>query len=138
VDLFGTLYGSRAAGQVMWTAGGGSIINVAWDHIWQGYPSDYGVLFGACKGGVAGMSVSLARQLAPTVRVNVIAPGWIRTAWGESGPGATHDARIVGMTPLARWGEPDDIASAAVYLASDAARFVTGQVLAVNGGVVMG
>jgi 3-oxoacyl-[acyl-carrier protein] reductase len=138
VDLFGAFHGSRAAADAMRAADGGSIINVAWDHIWQGYPSDYGVLFGAAKGGVAGLSMSLARQVAPTVRVNVIAPGWIKTAWGSAGVGAQFDARVVGMTPLARWGTPDDIAGAALFLAGDAARFITGQILAVNGGVVMG
>jgi 3-oxoacyl-[acyl-carrier protein] reductase len=138
VDLFGTFHGSRAAAAAMRAGDGGSIINVAWDHIRQGYPSDYGLLFGAAKGGVAGLSMSLARQVAPTVRVNVIAPGWIKTAWGSEGVGAQFDARVVGMTPLARWGTPDDIAGAALFLASDAARFVTGQILAVNGGVVMG
>ena len=137
VDLMGTFHGSRAAGAAMRQRSGGSIINVAWDHVWHGYASDYGVLFGASKGGVAGMSASLARQLAPNVRVNVIAPGWIKTDWGTHGVGTTQDARIVGMTPMARWGETADIASAAVFLASDAASFITGQVIAVNGGVVM-
>jgi 3-oxoacyl-[acyl-carrier protein] reductase len=137
VDLMGTFFGSRAAAAVM-QANGGSIINVAWDHVLQGYPTDYGVLFGAAKGGVLGMSASLARLYAPRVRVNVIAPGWIKTAWGEQGVGARLEEKIIAMTPLARWGLPDDIAAAAVFLASDDAAFVTGQVLAVNGGVVMG
>jgi 3-oxoacyl-[acyl-carrier protein] reductase len=137
IDLMGTFFGSRAAAEAM-RAGGGSIINVAWDHVWQGYPTDYGLLFGAAKGGVAGLSLSLARQAAPAVRVNVLAPGWIKTAWGSEGVGASLDAKVIGMTPLARWGTPDDLASAAVFLASDAASFITGQILAVNGGVVMG
>jgi 3-oxoacyl-[acyl-carrier protein] reductase len=138
VDVMGSFYGSRAAAAAMQPTGGGSIINVAWDHVLQGYPTDYGVLFGAAKGGVLGMSMSLARQLAPAVRVNVLAPGWIKTAWGEAGVGARLEAKVIAMTPLARWGLPDDIASAAVFLASDEASFITGQVLAVNGGVVMG
>ena len=138
VDVMGTFYGSRAAAAAMRRTGGGSIINVAWDHVRQGYPTDYGVLFGAAKGGVLGMSTSLARQYAPQVRVNVIAPGWIKTAWGAAGVGASLDARVIGMTPLARWGMPGDIAAAALFLASDEAAFITGQVLAVNGGVVMG
>jgi 3-oxoacyl-[acyl-carrier protein] reductase len=137
VDLIGTFRGARAAAEAMRT-GGGSIINVGWDHVWQGYPTDYGVLFGASKGGVIGLSMSLARQVAPRVRVNVLAPGWIKTAWGSEGAGARLDARIIAMTPLARWGLPDDLAGAALFLASDAASFITGQVLAVNGGVVMG
>lgn len=137
VDVLGTFHGCRAAAAAM-GATGGSIINIAWDHVLQGYPSDYGVLFGAAKGGVLGMSLSLARQLAPAIRVNVLAPGWIKTAWGDVGVGATMEARVIAMTPLARWGLPDDLAAAAVFLASDEASFITGQVLAVNGGVVMG
>jgi 3-oxoacyl-[acyl-carrier protein] reductase len=138
VDVLGTFFGSRAAASAMQATGGGSIINVAWDHVLHGYPTEYGVLFGAAKGGVLGMSMSLARQLAPAVRVNVLAPGWIKTAWGAEGAGAQLDAKVVGMTPLARWGLPDDIAAAAVFLAADEASFLTGQVIAVNGGVVMG
>jgi 3-oxoacyl-[acyl-carrier protein] reductase len=138
VDLMGTFHGSRAAATAMRETGGGSIINVAWDHVLHGYPTEYGVLFGAAKGGVLGMSMSLARQMAPAVRVNVLAPGWIKTAWGAEGVGARLDAKVIGMTPLERWGLPDDIAAAAVFLASDEAAFITGQVLAVNGGVIMG
>lgn len=138
VDIMGTFYGSRIAAEIMNQRMGGSIINIAWDHVHQGYPSDYGVLFGAAKGGVAGMSMSFARLYAPRVRVNVIAPGWIKTAWGSSGVGASLETQVIAMTPLARWGLPDDIADAAVFLASDQARFITGQVVSVNGGVVMG
>lgn len=137
VDVMGTFYGSRAAAAAMGEAGG-SIINVAWDHVRHGYPTDYGVLFGASKGGVLGMSTSLARLLAPRVRVNVIAPGWIKTAWGDTGQGAMLEAKVIGMTPLARWGLPSDIAAAVLFLASDESAFITGQVLPVNGGVVMG
>ncbi len=138
VDVMGTFYGSRAAAAAMRRTGGGSIINVAWDHVGQGYPTDYGVLFGASKGGVLGMSTSLARQYAPSVRVNVIAPGWIKTAWGAAGVGTKLDARVIEMTPLARWGLPADIAAAAVFLAGHESAFITGQVLPVNGGVLMG
>jgi 3-oxoacyl-[acyl-carrier protein] reductase len=136
VDVMGTLYGSQTAGAAM-HARGGSIINVAWDHVWHGYGTDYGVLFGASKGAVAGMSASLARQLAPSVRVNTIAPGWIKTAWGEGSVGAQIEDRIIATTPLARWGLPADIAQVVTFLASDAASFITGQVIPVNGGVVM-
>ena len=137
VDVMGSFHGTRAAAAAMGPEGG-SVINVAWDHVLQGYPTDYGVLFGASKGGVLGMSTSFARQLAPAVRVNIIAPGFIKTAWGETGVGATVERKIIGMTPLARWGLPEDIAAAALFLASDESRFITGQVLAVNGGVTMG
>ena len=70
------------------------------------------------------------------MRVNIIAPGWIETAWGE-GVNRTLYERLRSQTPLQRWGTPDDIAAALLFLASPAANFLTGQTLMVNGGVVM-
>src|SRR5262249_22974975 len=78
---------------------------------------------------------SLAVSLAPTVRVNCIAPGWIRTAWGERASEVWQD-RVVRETPLARWGTPADIAWLARFLASDQAGYITGQVINANGGAV--
>jgi 3-oxoacyl-[acyl-carrier protein] reductase len=84
---------------------------------------------------VLGFSKSFARSVAPDVRVNVLCPGWIETAYGA---GADRDfyAKIEAETPLGRWGRPHDVAGAAVWLASPAAAFVTGQSVNVNGGVV--
>jgi len=82
-------------------------------------------------------SRSLAASLAPEVRVNCIAPGWIRTAWGETAS-AIWQERVQRETPLGVWGLPEDVASAAVWLASPAAKFITGQTIRVNGGVVRG
>src|SRR3954471_18664924 len=93
-------------------------------------------LFRAVHGGVLAYSKSLARALAPKVRVNVLSPGWIETAFGEQAdPGFRRS--VAESTPLARWGPPADVAAAAVYLASPAAAFVTGQAINVNGGTVM-
>jgi 3-oxoacyl-[acyl-carrier protein] reductase len=78
---------------------------------------------------------SLAVTLAPKVRVNCIAPGWIKTSWGEFAS-ATWQERVLHETPLGRWGTPADVAAAAVWLASPAASFVTGQTIRVNGGAV--
>jgi 3-oxoacyl-[acyl-carrier protein] reductase len=93
-------------------------------------------LYSAVKGGVLSFSKSLARSVAPRVRVNVIAPGFIETSFG-----ATADERwrrtVVESTPLQRWGTPDDVAGAAVFLTSPAAAFLTGQTILVGGGVVM-
>ena len=88
------------------------------------------------KGGVLAFSKSLARSLAPAVRVNVLCPGWIETSFGEH---ADPDFRrsVARDTPLGRWGRPQDVADAALYLASPTAEFVTGQAINVNGGVVM-
>jgi 3-oxoacyl-[acyl-carrier protein] reductase len=82
-----------------------------------------------------GFSRSLAVSLAPHVRVNCIAPGWIRTAWGETA-GDVWQERVLTETPLARWGTPEDVAKLARFLASDDAEFMTGQVIRINGGAV--
>jgi 3-oxoacyl-[acyl-carrier protein] reductase len=76
---------------------------------------------------------SLAQSLAPQVRVNCLAPGWIRTAWGERASEYWQQL-AVRQSLRQRWGTPDDVAQAALFLVSPAADFITGQVLPVNGG----
>ena len=76
---------------------------------------------------------SLTQSLAPEVRVNCLAPGWIRTAWGERASEYWQE-RAVRQSLRGRWGTPEDVARAAVFLASPAADFITGQVIPVNGG----
>src|SRR4051812_49354494 len=117
-------------------AAGGAIVNMSWDHVTFGMAGANPELFSAVKGGVLAFSKSLARALAPAVRVNVLSPGWIQTAFGEQAdPGLRRS--VAESTPLRRWGTPADVAGAALYLASPAAAFVTGQAINVNGGVVM-
>ena len=82
-------------------------------------------------------SRSLAVSLAPEVRVNCLAPGWIRTTWGEQASDAWQK-RAVDETPLGRWGAPEDVAAVARFLVSPAAAFVTGQSVRINGGAVRG
>jgi 3-oxoacyl-[acyl-carrier protein] reductase len=115
---------------------GGAIVNMSWDHATTGMPGENPQLFAAVKGGVLGFSKSLARSLAPDVRVNVLSPGWIETSFGEQADPDFHRS-IAQDTPLGRWGRPQDVAHAALYLASAEAGFVTGQAISVNGGVVM-
>jgi 3-oxoacyl-[acyl-carrier protein] reductase len=137
VDLKGTIACSRAAGAAMREhADGGTILNMSWDHVTTGMKGENPELFSAVKGGVLAYSKSLARALAPAVRVNVLCPGWIETAFGEH---ADEDFRreVADSTPMKRWGTPADVAGAAVYLASPAAAFITGQAINVNGGTVM-
>jgi 3-oxoacyl-[acyl-carrier protein] reductase len=137
VDLKGTIACSYAAGEVMrGQEGGGTILNMSWDHVTTGMAGDDPQLFAAVKGGVLSFSKSLARALAPTVRVNVLSPGWIETSFGEQVDRAFHRS-VAQDTPLGRWGSPRDVAAAALYLASPEAAFVTGQAINVNGGVVM-
>jgi 3-oxoacyl-[acyl-carrier protein] reductase len=137
VDVRGTVFASWAAVDLMRAQpAGGVIINMSWDHVGQGMGGENPVLYSVAKGAILSFSRSLARDVAPDIRVNVLAPGFIATAFeGE----ASEDWRrhVVELTPLRRWGTPDDVAGAAVYLASDEAAFLTGQVIMVNGGVVM-
>jgi 3-oxoacyl-[acyl-carrier protein] reductase len=136
VDLRGTVLASWAAVDLMQKQGGGSIINMAWDHAIQGMEGENPVVYAAAKGGVASFSRSLARDVAPDIRVNILAPGFIETAFGEEA-NPKFRQKVIDMTPLRRWGKPDDVAGAAVFLASDDAAFLTGQTIMVNGGVVM-
>ncbi len=134
VDVRGTLSLSRLAGKRMQAAGSGCIVNIGWDRAEHGMEGDSGELFATIKGAVMAFTRSLARSLAPQVRVNCLAPGWIRTAWGEQASPAWQE-RARRESLLARWGTPLDVARAARFLVSPAAAFITGQVLAVNGGL---
>ena len=88
----------------------------------------------AAKGGQTGWSRSMCHELAPHgVTVNMIAPGWIPVERHEQDPQADKDA-YAATIPAGRWGRPEEVGWAAVYLASDEAAFVTGQTIAVNGG----
>jgi 3-oxoacyl-[acyl-carrier protein] reductase len=96
---------------------------------------DSGELFAATKNAVMGFTRSLSLSLAPEVRVNCIAPGWIRTAWGD-GASDYWQQRVLDETPLKKWGLPQDIANIARFLLSQDAAYITGQVMNVNGGAV--
>lgn len=134
IDLKATIRCSRLAADRM--RPGGCILNIGWDHATiDGMAGDNPELFAAVKAGVLGFSKALARSVAPDIRVNVLCPGWVETAYGEGVDRAFYD-KVAAGTPLKRWGTPRDIANAALWLASPAAAFVTGQAINVNGGVV--
>ena len=134
LDLKGTIRCSRRVADRM--RPGGCILNIGWDHATiDGMAGDNPQLFAAVKAGVLGFSKSFARSVAPDVRVNVLCPGWIETAFGAGADRDFYD-EVAADTPLRRWGRPEDVAGAAVWLASPAAAFVTGQAINVNGGVI--
>jgi 3-oxoacyl-[acyl-carrier protein] reductase len=135
VDLKGTLFLSREVGRRMKAQGNGVILNIGWDQADTGMEGDSGQMFGAVKAAVMAFSKSLALTLAPEVRVNCLAPGWIRTAWGERASEHWQE-RVKHETPLGRWGTPEDVAQVARWLVSPAAAFITGQVIRINGGAV--
>jgi 3-oxoacyl-[acyl-carrier protein] reductase len=134
VDVVSTMVLARGIGRVMADRDGGSIVTVGWDQAATGMEGDSGELFAATKGAVMAFTKSLAKSLAPKVRVNCVAPGWIRTAWGE-GASEAWQRRAIGESLLGRWGEPQDIAAAVQWLVSPRAAFVTGQVISINGGL---
>ena len=135
VDVQSTVLLGSEVGQRMKQQGSGVILNVGWDQADRGMEGNSGELFAVSKNAIMGFSRSLSVSLAPEVRVNCIAPGWILTAWGE-GASNVWQERVRRETPMDRWGLPADIANMARFLASDAASFITGQVINVNGGAV--
>jgi 3-oxoacyl-[acyl-carrier protein] reductase len=135
VDVRSTLLLSKEIGARMKEAGRGVILNIGWDQAEWGMDGESGQLFATSKGAIMAFTRSLAVSLAPAVRVNCIAPGWIRTAWGEQASDVWQE-RVLRETPLGRWGTPEDIAWIARFLASDQAAYITGQVINANGGAV--
>jgi 3-oxoacyl-[acyl-carrier protein] reductase len=147
VNWRGVYYGCRAAARVMVAQRSGSIVNMSSGAI--DTPAPGLSAYAMTKAAVAQLTKTLALEVAPHgVRVNAIAPGFIETAMTgrhfTNADGTIDEARreatlapMRRMTPLGDVGQPDDIAYAVLYLCSDAARFVTGQILRPNGGVAM-
>jgi 3-oxoacyl-[acyl-carrier protein] reductase len=133
VDVAATVHLSRDVGARMKSRGSGAIINIGWDQADQGMAGASGELFATTKGAVMAFSKSLAKSLAPQVRVNCVAPGWIKTKWGAGASSAWQD-RAACESLMARWGTPDDVAAVVRFLASPAASFITAQTVLVNGG----
>jgi len=135
VDVAATMRLSREVGERMKNGRGGVILTMGWDQALTGMAGESGQLFGAVKGAIMAFSRSLALSLAPKVRVNCLAPGWIRTAWGQTASDSWQE-RVRRETPLQRWGLPEDVAATARWLVSPAAAFITGQTIRINGGSV--
>ena len=135
VNLKGTFLFSRAVAKYMMKQRSGAIVNIA---------SVIGLIgnagqcnYAASKAGVIALTKSTAKELASRgVRVNAIAPGFISSKMTDALSQEVRDQMMANI-PLARFGEPSDIAKAVVFLASDEASYVTGQTLSVNGGMVM-
>ena len=136
VDLQGTIYSCWSVVPVMQQQGGGAIINLSWDQAIHGYPGINPQMFSAVKAGVQGFSKSLARTVAPEIRVNVLAPGWIATAFANEVMDKTYLAERLHEIPMRRFGTPEEVADAAVFLAAEDSAYVTGAVINIGGGVV--
>lgn len=132
VDLGGTYAFDRAVLPGMIHRGGGAIVNVS--SVWGVYGASCEVHYSAAKAGVIGLTRALAKEVGPAgVRVNCLAPGVIDTDMCAGFDEKTM-ADLAEATPLGRIGRPEDVAKAAVFLCSEDASFITGQVLGVDGG----
>jgi 3-oxoacyl-[acyl-carrier protein] reductase len=138
VNLKGSCFCAQATARRMVAAGRpGAIINLTSGAAFRGSPR--GVHYCASKGGVLSMTRQMALELAPhRIRVNAIAPGLTDTAQPRYGMGEDEIAASGRALPLGRIAEPEEIARTAVFLASDAASFITGQCMHVNGGGYLG
>jgi len=142
VDVIGSMRMCHAVRPTMLDGGGGAIVN---------FSSTYGngvnpdnainfvpVSYSTAKGAIRGFTTTLARDLAPEIRVNALAPGPISGEWEtEWGVAPEHVDEAIAMNPLKRFGKPEEIAETVLFLASDGAGYITGQVIHVDGGWVV-
>ena len=137
VNLKGTFFLTQACGKVMIQQKGGKIINTLSLTSAIGLPTV--IAYTAAKGGLTQLTKLLAVEWAVhNIQVNGIAPGFIRTELTQPVREDSRNQWVLNRTPAYRWGEPEDLAGATIFLASEASDFITGQVLFVDGGFMAG
>jgi len=136
VDLLGTINCCWAVAGLMKARGGGVFVNMSWDLAIHGFHGHNPQLFAAVKAAVLGFSRAFAKSCGPEIRVNILAPGWIETAFAADVMDREYYKARLSEIPLGRFGTPEDVAEAAVFLASDESSYMTGEMIKVNGGLV--
>lgn len=138
VDVINTIKVSRDVAQRMQTDAkqnpcDRSMIFIGWDQAPLGMEGEAGQMFGPVKAAVMAFAASLAQEIAPTIRVNTVCPGWIKTAWGET-TSEYWDIRATSQSLMRRWGSPEDIARAICFAVDPNNTFLCGQSININGG----
>lgn len=136
VDLKGTIKACWSVSPTMQEQGHGVIINMSWDLSTHGFQGTNPQIFAATKAGVLGFTRSFAKSVGPEIRVNLVSPGWISTAFAEEHMQDDYFQARISEIPLGRFGRPEDVAAAAVFLASDDSSYLTGEAININGGLV--
>ena len=136
VNLNGVFYVAQQAARRMLDSGGGVILNMGSTNAIMGYQLT--AAYNSSKAGVVELSRSMALELAPTIRVNTVCPGYILTPLLEKGWSPEIRNKFASKIPLRRLGRPEEIAGLFTYLASDEASYITGQTFVIDGGEIAG
>lgn len=133
LNVVGTFVATKAVVPSMQSRGAGAVVNIS---SMAAYSAARGMAaYGATKAAVNSLTRSMARELAPVVRINAVAPGHIATARTNAGRDPEKRARQLAETPMGRYGTPEDVAAAVLYFAGEASCWVTGEILIVAGGM---
>lgn len=136
VDLKGTMNACWSVTATMQEQGSGVIVNMGWDLAIHGFEGTNPQIFAASKAGVLGFTRSFAKTVGPAIRVNMVSPGWIATSFAEEHMQDDYFQARIKEIPLGRFGKPEDVAATALFLASDASSYLSGESININGGLV--
>ncbi len=136
VDLRGTINACWSIMPMMQEQGHGVIVNMGWDLATHGFEGTNPQIFAATKAGILGFTRSFAKTVGPEIRVNMVSPGWIATAFAKDHMDDEYFQARIKEIPLGRFGDPEDVAAAVVFLASDESSYMTGEAIKINGGLV--
>ena len=135
-DLKGTINACWSVAEVMHEHQSGVIVNMGWDLAIHGLQGVNPQIFAATKSGVLGFTRSFAKTVGPTIRVNMVAPGWVKTAFAEKYMEQSYYQDRLAEIPLGRFATPRDIAETVLFLASDESTYMQGESINVNGGLI--